>query len=135
MDALEHFPFSKLTLPTEEDAVWHASNPTFHRTSDYGIVITNRAIYLFSPFWLWLARWRRYPLAGLKCATFKDSRWVPKLLLHFDERTVTFRTPYDVYRDEMDFDRKNLTKAAELLAHGGMAPNNSFKPNPLRALA
>ena len=135
MDALKHFPFSKLALPADEEVIWCASNPTFHRTWDYGIVITGGAIYLFSPFWLWLARWRRYPLSDIRQATFKDSRWLPRLLLKIGDRTVTFRTPYDGYQDEMDFDRKNLAKAAELLAQRGVAPNNSFKPKPLRGSA
>ncbi|MFT3807999.1 hypothetical protein [Arenimonas sp.] len=135
MDALRHFPFSKLTLSEDEEVIWCASNPTFHRTWDYGIAITGSAVYLFSPFWLWLARWRRYPLSDIKQASFKDSRWVPRLLLQVGDRTVTFRTPYDGYQDEMDFDRKNLAEAAELIAQRGVAPNSSFKPNPLRGSA
>ena len=135
MEALQHFPFSKLVLPPDEEVLWCASNPTFHRTWGYGIAISGHALYLFSPFWLWLARWRRYPLSDVRHATFKDSHWLPKLVLQVSDQTVTFRTPYDGYQDEMDFDRKNLAKAAELLAQHGVAPNNSFKPNPLRGSA
>lgn len=135
MDALKHVPFSKLAIPADEQALWCASNPTFHRTWHYGIVITSHALYLFSPFRLWLARWRRYPLSEITHATFKDSRWIPKLLLHVGGRSVAFGTPYDVYQDEMDLDRRNLAEAAELLSQLGMAPNTSFKPGSLRVSA
>jgi hypothetical protein len=115
MDALRYFPFTKLVVPQDEEVFWCASNPTFHRTSDYGIAITNHAVYLFSPFWLWFAHWRRYPLADIQQAIFHDSHWLPKLRIHLRTRTVKFCTPYDGYQDEMDYDRKNLAEAAELL--------------------
>jgi hypothetical protein len=124
VEALKHSPFSKLILPANEKIHWCASNPTFHRTGDYGIAISNEALYLFSPFWLWLARWRRYPLSNIQEATFKDSRWLPKLVLQIGDRKITFRTPYDVYQDEMDFDRKNLANAAKLLAHTALASSH-----------
>ena len=135
MEALKHFPFSKLTVPPGEEVLWCASNPTFHRTWDCGIAISSSALYLFSPFWLWLARWRRYPLADIEHASFENSRWTPRLILRMGDRTVTFRTPYDGYQDEMDFDRKNLAKAVELLAHPGGTPDSSFRPKPLRGPA
>ncbi|MFP7723829.1 hypothetical protein [Lysobacter sp. A3-1-A15] len=135
MEALQHLPFSKLALPHGEELVWYASNPTFHRTWDYGIVITGQALYLFSPFWLWLARWRRYPLSTIRRATFKNSYWLPRLVLETQAGKVTFRAPYDGYQDEMDFDRRNLAMAVELLEQHGVASNNSFKPKPLRGSA
>src|SRR5918996_765468 len=46
--ALEEFPFNKLRLPVGETITWLRSNPTFHRTSDYGIVLSDRALYLYS---------------------------------------------------------------------------------------
>ena len=115
MEALGYFPFTKLHLRQDEEVFWCASNPTFHRTSNYGIAITNRAVYLFSPFWLWFARWRRYPLVDVQQAVFHDSYWVPRLRIRLCTGTVTFRTPYDGYQDEMNYDRENLAKAAELL--------------------
>ncbi len=125
MQTLQEFPFSKLVLPTGEEVLWLASNPTFHRTWDYGIVISNDALYLFSPFWLWFARWRRYPISAIHRAIFKDSYWCPKLILHIGARKVTFRTPYDGYQDEMNFDREHLCKTAEFLERYGVASNIS----------
>ncbi|NUT17132.1 MAG: hypothetical protein HOQ33_21900 [Cupriavidus sp.] len=121
MGGLAVFPFSRLVLPADEEVMWFANNPTFHRTWDYGIVITSRAVYLYSPFWLWLARWRRYSVSAIKRATFEDSYWIPRLVLQVGDRAVTFRTPYDVYQEEMDFDRKNLGKAAGILSQHGAA--------------
>src|SRR5262249_17976437 len=46
---LKQFPFTKLRLSSGEIITWHRNNPTFHRTSDYGIVLTDRALYLYSP--------------------------------------------------------------------------------------
>ena len=135
MEAQQHFPFSKLVLLPPEELLWCASNPTFHRTWDYGIAITDQAIYLYSPFWLWMSRWRRHPLSEIRCAAFRDSYWAPRLVLDTGRRKVSFRTPYDGYQDEMDFDRRNLAKAAELLARKGVASNNSSKPMPLRGTA
>lgn len=38
---LKQFPFVKLALAPEEQIAWYRSNPTFHRTSEYGIVLTD----------------------------------------------------------------------------------------------
>lgn len=131
MADLGHFPFTKLQLPLNERVDWCASNPTHHRTSDYGIAISEQAIYLFSPFWLWLARWHRHPLSDIRKAHFKDSYWLPKLVLETENRTIFFRTPYDSYQDEMDFDRKNLAKAVKVLSKYGIPSGESTKSTPL----
>lgn len=108
------FPFSRLKLPLGEAVLWNASNPTFHRSWDYGLAITDEAFYLFHPFWLWFARWRRLPLASIKSAEFRDSRWSPSLIIRYGERTIRFRTPFD-HKDEMVFDRTNLQEAARAI--------------------
>lgn len=108
---LTEFPFSLLKLPAGEAVRWNASNPTFHRSWDYGLALTGEAFYLFHPFWLWFARWRRLPLASIKSAEFRDSRWSPCLIIRCGERTIRFRTPLD-HKDEMAFDRANLQQAA-----------------------
>lgn len=92
---LTEFPFSLLKLPAGEAVRWNASNPTFHRSWDYGLALTGEAFYLFDPFWLWFARWQRLPLASLKSAEFRDSRWSPCLVVRCSEQTIRFRTPLD----------------------------------------
>jgi hypothetical protein len=115
MKVPEDFPFSKLAIPRDESLVWSAYNPCFCRSGwIYGIAITNRAVYVFRPFWLWLARWNLLPLSDITAATFKDSFWRPKLLIQLHDRTFTLRTPYD-YQEEMDFDRRYLAEAAKII--------------------
>ncbi len=109
---LKEFPFTKLRLPPGETIAWFRNNPTFHRTSDYGIVLTGCALYLYSPFWLMFSRWRRIPLAEIRGAAFRDSRLFPALHIRLDGGTAVLRTPPD-YADEMEYDRRNLTEAAE----------------------
>ena len=110
MVSLDSYPFSKLKLPAGESALWGAHNPTFHRSFDYGMVLSEQALYLYSPFWISLARWRRIPLREIQKIVFKDSRIVPSLRVETSKRRETLRTPYD-YADEMDYDRKNLRDA------------------------
>jgi hypothetical protein len=105
-----YFPFDELRLPAGESVLWKANNPTFHRSFDYGMVLTERALYMYSPFWISLARWRRIPLGQIRTIAFRDSRSVPSLRVRTLERTQVLRTPYD-YADEMDYDRKNLRAA------------------------
>jgi hypothetical protein len=128
MDRPQHFPFSKLALPAGEEILWYANNATFHRSWDYGLLISDEALYLFSPFWLWLSRWRRYPISGIDQASFIDPYWLPKLILRMGPRKVIFRAPFDGYQDEMNFDRKHLAKAADLRAQHDAALGTSSKP-------
>jgi hypothetical protein len=115
MDVMELYPFSMLAIPADEEVIFKATHPTFHRAWDYGIVITGRALYLFSDF-LFLPRWRCYPLGGMVQATFKDSYFFPRMVVQLGNRKIALRTPYDGYQRAMDLDRRNLAKAAEVLA-------------------
>ncbi len=111
--ALLHFPFSKLRLPAGETITWFTSNPTFHRTSDYGIMLSDSALYLYAPLWLVLfLRWRRIPLTSIRGIEFRDSRVFPSLRIQLAHGVAVLRTPLD-YADEMNFDRRNLREAAE----------------------
>jgi hypothetical protein len=112
---LDGYPFRKLCLPLGEAVEWYRSNPTFHRSSDYGIVLTNRALYLFSPFWLMFSRWRRFEISDIRSAEFRDSGVFPALRVQLHKRVVSLRTPWD-YADEMKFDRRNLAEAAERIS-------------------
>jgi hypothetical protein len=109
---LKLYPYSKLRLPSLETIEWYRSNPTFHRSSNYGIVLTNHALYLFSSFWLMFARWHRYSLGEIYSAKFHDSRLFPALRVQLNDRAAVLRTPPD-YADEMERDRRNLVEAAE----------------------
>ena len=109
---LGRYPFNKLRLPKGEAVEWYRNNPTFHRSSDYGLVLTDRALYTYSPFWLIFSRWRRFPLSQIRAARFRDSRLFPALHVQLGDRTAVLRTPPD-YADEMEYDRRNLIEAAE----------------------
>jgi hypothetical protein len=108
------YPFSRLHLPAAEDIRWHCSNPTFHRFDHWGMVITDEALYWFKPAW-WLGRWLRLPLGTITDASFRDSRWRPSLILSTVAGTTKCQTPHDSYSDEMDFDRRKLLEALELI--------------------
>src|SRR5471032_1010673 len=97
MIALENYPFKNLRLPVGESAVWKAHNPTFHRSGDYGIVLSEQALYLrsYSPFWLPYARWRRIPLSEVRSIVLKDSRIWPSLRVKTARRVEVLRTPSD----------------------------------------
>jgi len=120
---LRGYPFNKVRLPEGERIEWYRNNPTFHRSGDYGIVLTERALYVYSPFWLIFSRWRRLPLSDIRDVDFSDSRFSPALRIRLVDRTVVLRTPPD-YADEMEFDRRNLIEAAErirVMAKNGIA--------------
>lgn len=122
MKVPEDFPFSRLAIPKDEELIWSAYNPCFCRSGwIYAIAITNRAVYVFRPFWLWLARWQRFALSNIVAATFKDSLWWPKLRVQLRDRTFTLRTPHD-YQEEMDFDRKYLVQAAKIIEEWRSGP-------------
>lgn len=105
--ALDSYPFTKLRLAPGESARWKAHNPTFHRGTSYGIVLSEQAIYLYAPFWLSFARWRRIPLDDIQGIEFKDSRLCPRLIVSTSRSNEVLRTPWDD-GDEMDYDREIL---------------------------
>ena len=82
---------------------------------EYGIVLTSEALYWFkSPFSF--GRWRRIPLHHVREAKFDDSGISPALCLDVLGSRVRWRTPHDFYDDEMQYDQKVLTEAAERIA-------------------
>ena len=111
------FPFSKLRLAAGEVAIWAGSNPTFHRFFEYGLVISNVALYLCGPAWLF-AWWRRYPLSEIRDAEISGDGSRPRLRFYVGRKKVSFYTPFDFYSDEMGFDRKVLEKALSFLDSG-----------------
>jgi hypothetical protein len=109
---LKQVPFSKLRLAPGETITWYRSNPTFHRLSDYGIVVTNSAVYLSSPAFHFFSRWRRISISEIQSAAFNDSGLFPSLRIQTTSGTAILRTLPD-YGVEMKIDRQNLREAAE----------------------
>lgn len=108
---LEQFPFQKLRLEQNEEITWFGHNPTFHRCTDYGIAQSDRALYLYSPFWWFFSKWKRISLQEITDAQFHDSKLSPMLRVHHLKGSARLRTPRD-YADEMEFDRQVLKEAA-----------------------
>ena len=105
--------------------LWHGSNPTFHRYEEYALVLSDKALYWFRPSWV-LGWWKQFPLENIVGASFEDSRRRPTLWIELRASKVRCRTPFDSYGDDMDFDRKVLGQAvqmiaAQLLARSGRA--------------
>jgi hypothetical protein len=111
VEALQYFPFCTLKLSPEEQAVWYGYNPTFHRFLDYGLVLSNRAVYLCSRSWWRFAHWRRVPLQDILNARVVGGRLRPELSIETPRGTVRLTTPYDTHRDEMELDAKVLEQA------------------------
>jgi hypothetical protein len=108
--SLDSYPFTKLRLAAGEVARWKAHNPTFHRGTSYGIVLSERALYLYNPLCLSFARWRRIPLDDVRGIEFKDSRFFPRLIVRTSGGHHVLRTPWDD-GTEMDYDREKLRNA------------------------
>lgn len=115
MEVLRDYPFNKLELPEDEVPIWHGSNPTFHRSSEYGILITDKALYLFRSMFLFWGTWKRYALINIQRAKYLDRQYFPTLIIETQHRDIRFKTPYDGYKDEMDFDRKKLKAASDII--------------------
>ena len=110
-------PFDRLHLPSGETVQFNESNPTFHRLGGcHGLVVTETALYWYSPFLVWFARWRRFPLRDIAEVRFEDSRFMPRLVIRFRGRDCILRTPHDSDAHEMDYDRRMLQRTAEFLA-------------------
>lgn len=109
---LKQYPFNRLVLPAGEKISWYRSNPTFHRSGDYGLVVTDQSLYLYSPLLLLFARWRRIALTEIRGASFVDSKLFPAIHIQTNSRESVLRTPWD-YGDEMQHDRTNLKEAVE----------------------
>jgi hypothetical protein len=110
------YPFERLRLRDDERVRWFGSNPTFHRTADYGIVLTDLAVYLYPQLPWPITWWRRIPLTEVVGARFEDSRIAPCLRLLRQRGSRTLRTPPDGHSGEMQFDRRVLREAADRIS-------------------
>jgi hypothetical protein len=112
--SLDEFPFDRLRLHPDEQAQWKALGWAAHRSTQYALLLTDRALHLRSA--IWFARWRSIPLALVRNALFNDSWWGPSLRVETTAGNQVLRTPWDV-RVEMDIDRENLRTAAARVRH------------------
>lgn len=108
----KHFPFTKLKLREHEIPMWFGYNPTFHRFFQYGLVISDAALYIGSGAWLF-AKWKRYPLKEVSDVTLDEDG--PAIKFRVGDRQVTFYAPQDFHRDETDFDRSVFSNAVAFL--------------------
>jgi len=107
-------PFDSLPLEPGEVVRWQAWEPTFHRFSYYAIVVSDRAVYLYSKLFTSFARWRRVPLAEVLAAEFTPSWFMPKLTLRCAAGKVVLRTPPDT-GEAARIDRQQLSEAAHVI--------------------
>jgi hypothetical protein len=111
VDLPKAYPFTQLKACQGEQVLWYGYNPTFHRFVDYGLVLTNSALYLYRRNWWLIARWKRIPLDDVQQIEAIEGHARPGLRIVRTASTITFYTPSDSYCDEMEFDRKVLEKA------------------------
>jgi hypothetical protein len=101
-----------LRFPEGEAIEWYRNNTSEHRSLDFCIALTSRALYIFSSFWLIFSRWRRIPLREIRDASFLDSRYFPALHIQLINRIAKLRSPPSS-ANEMQYDRRSLTEAAD----------------------
>lgn len=107
-------PFDELPLEPGEVIRWQAWEPSFHRFSYYAIVVTDRAVYLYSKLISSFARWRRLRLDEVTAAEFVPSFFMPKLVIHHANGVAVLRTPPD-FGAASQIDRRQLKEAATLI--------------------
>lgn len=107
-------PFDSLPLEPGEEIRWEAWTPTFHRFSYYAIVVSDRAVYLYSRLWHSFVRWHRYPLSIIRSAEYVPSWFMPKLVIQLDQTKTTLRMPMDWGIGEQ-LDQRQLTEAAGMI--------------------
>jgi hypothetical protein len=107
-------PFDSLPLEADEVICWEAWEPSFHRFSYYAIVVTDRAVYLYSKLFTSLVRWRRLPLVEIQSAEFVGSWFMPKLVLRHRNGKAVLRTPPDT-GEAARIDREQLLEAVSVI--------------------
>lgn len=114
---LRDVPFDSLPLEANEIIRWQAWEPSFHRFSYYAIVVSDRAVYLYSKLFTSFARWRRIPLGEVLAVDYTPSWFMPKLTLHCRAGKVVLRTPPDT-GEAARIDREQLKGAADVIRKG-----------------
>ena len=114
MQQRRDMPFDSLPLEAGEVIRWEAWEPTFHRFSYYAIVVTDRAVYLYSKLFTSFVRWRRFPLEEIRSVEFVPSWLMPKLEVQYRVGKAVLRTPPD-WGEAARIDRKQLKEAADVI--------------------
>jgi len=114
MEQRRDVPFNSLPLEPGEVIRWEAWEPSFHRFSYYAVVVTDRAVYLYSRLFTSFARWRRVALRDVVSAEFVPSWFMPKLILLHRTGKAVLRTPPDT-GDAAKIDREQLREAADVI--------------------
>jgi hypothetical protein len=107
-------PFDSLPLEPSEVIRWEAWEPSYHRFSYYAIVVTDRAVYLYSKLFTSFVQWRRIPLSEVLSAEFTPSWFMPRLVLRHRTGKAVLRTPPDT-GEAARIDRQQLKEAADVI--------------------
>jgi hypothetical protein len=114
MEQCRDVPFDSLPLEPGEAICWEAWEPSFHRFSYYAIVVTDRAVYLYSKLITSFTRWRRIPLRDILSVEYMPAWFMPKLIIHHQSGKAVLRTPPDT-GDAARIDRAQLKEAADVI--------------------
>jgi hypothetical protein len=107
-------PFDSLPLEPGEVIRWQAWEPSFHRFSYYAIVVSDRAVYLYSRLFTSFTRWRRIPIVDVYAAEYTPSWFMPKLMVHHRAGKAVLRTPPDT-GEAARIDREQIQEAVDVI--------------------
>ena len=109
-------PCDTAPLGVGEETLWCVYNRSFHRPNSYGLVLTDRALYVYRPLLFYIRRWRRIAIETIADVTFEDSNWRPALHVRTAHETTVFRAPsYDGDDTEMEFNRDELRRTMRMI--------------------
>lgn len=109
-------PCETAPIPAGEEVIYTVYNLTFHRPSHHGLVLTNRALYVYRPILYYIRRWRRIAIETITDVAFVDSNWKPALYVRALQGTTIFRAPsYDGDDEEMEFNRDELRRTVQMI--------------------
>ena len=123
----EH-PFDGMPLENGEELVLKKWNPTFHRSFDFAIAVSDRALYIRRHRLFMPAAWRRFDISSIRGLRLRELRGRTELLILQEKHSDSIRTPYDTYADEKEFDRKIVREALAVLEQLGVQVTDECPP-------
>jgi len=123
----EH-PFDGMPLADGEELVLKKWNPTFHRSFDFAIAVSDQALYIRRDRLPMPAAWRRFDISSIRGLRLRALRGRSELLIMQPKRSASVRTPYDTYADEKEFDRKIVREALAVLEQLGVPVTDECPP-------
>src|SRR5882762_5010143 len=75
----EH-PFNRMPLEDGEELVVKSWNPTFHRSFDFAVAVSDRALYIRRYRFLMPPAWRRFDVSSIRGLTLRPAAfrpWIP----------------------------------------------------------